>query len=547
MTPVLPQNDPDSATRREKLNRQRDEYRYDHEILPPIPILAKIPKREKFKLKYQAKRDLRTVGTLANLALDTVRGIFDPLSEVEDFETLLAILPKPNTIEHWRSDEAFAEQRLSGANPMKLRAVGHADHMPFPLPNGNGAGRLPGLKISLDDAIAAGRLYVTDYGDLGFVGGATYKGIQKYLPAPRALYYWSPKEGGTGGQIQPVAIQVKENAPVLSPENTDAAEWLIAKMCVQVADGNDHEMGTHLCWTHFVMEPFGIAIGRHFAENHPLGVLLRPHFRFMMANNELGFKLLINKGGAVERLLSGTLEDSLQICRNKYASWSFSDFAFPTEIKNRGLDSAEGLPHYPYRDDGLLTWNAIESFVTAYVQLYYPEDTTVAEDTELQAWAEELAHPDFGRVKDIPDRILDRSQLSKILTNIVFTCGPQHAAVNFSQYDYMAYVPNMPLAAYCPVGEQGVPVTNDTLMDFLPPQGQAAFQVEIVDALTCYHYDRLGFYDNGDFTDPEALALIQKFQHDLEGIESTIDERNKSRVFPYKFLKPSEILNSISI
>ena len=547
MPPVLPQNEPEPAIRAEKLIRQRNGYGYDHEILPPLPVLEKVPKEEKFKVRYQAQRDLRTVGTFVNLAYDKIRGVFDPFNKIDDFRSLIGILPKPVTIENWRSDEAFAEQRISGANPLKIRAVGHSDNMPFPLPDGGGAARLPGTTVSVDDAISAKRLYVTDYGDLGFIGGSTYKGIQKYLPAPRALYYWSPEAGGGKGRLLPVAIQIKENAPVWTPDETEPTTWLIAKLCVQVADGNDHEMGTHLCWTHFVMEPFGIAIGRHFAQNHPLGVLLRPHFRFMLANNELGFKFLINPGGAVERLLAGTLDDSLQIIKNKYACWSFDEFAFPKEIVNRGLDSDSGLPHYPYRDDGRLVWTAIENYVAAYVHLYYPDDASVTADIELQAWADELASPEYGRVKGMPDRIVDRAQLIDILTIIVFTCGPQHAAVNFSQYDYMIYVPNMPLAAYCPVTEQGVPVTDDALMEFLPPRGQAAHQIEIVDALTCYHYDRLGHYDKNDFTDPRVLKLIEQFQQDLAEIESTIDQRNTGRFIPYKFLKPSETLNSISI
>ncbi|MDB9309816.1 lipoxygenase family protein [Aphanizomenon sp. CS-733/32] len=46
-------------------------------------------------------------------------------------------------------------------------------------------------------------------------------------------------------------------------------------------------MSSHLCRTHFVMEPFAVVTPRQLAQNHPLRILLKPHFRFMLANNDL--------------------------------------------------------------------------------------------------------------------------------------------------------------------------------------------------------------------------------------------------------------------
>ena len=264
--------------------------------------------------------------------------------------------------------------------------------------------------------------------------------------------------------------------------------------------------------------------------------------------------MLVNPSGFVEQLMAGTLDESMTVIKNAYKGWSVTENAFPAEIKNRNLADKEILPHFPYRDDGLLLWEAIEQFVTQYVRLYYRRQVDVQDDKELQAWAGELASHQFGRVRDMPAKIDSKQQLIELITTLIFTSGPQHGAVNFSQYDYMGFVPNMPLAAYCPVpGQSPLEATLDPkeqekkLMEFLPPKEEAYGQVQVMETLSTYHYDTLGFYESDAFIDPKAIEIIEAFQKSLAQIESRIDTRNNRRSVGYKFMKPSEILNSISI
>ncbi|MFP6616380.1 MAG: hypothetical protein VCB26_08250 [Candidatus Hydrogenedentota bacterium] len=75
MPPVLPQNDSDLGLRNEKLIRRRKDYQYDHKLLPPLPVLEKVPHEEKFSIKYQAGRGMKTVDVFVNLGYDKIRGI----------------------------------------------------------------------------------------------------------------------------------------------------------------------------------------------------------------------------------------------------------------------------------------------------------------------------------------------------------------------------------------------------------------------------------------------------------------------------------------
>jgi arachidonate 15-lipoxygenase len=52
-----------------------------------------------------------------------------------------------------------------------------------------------------------------------------------------------------------------------------------------------------------VMAPVAVITRRQLAAQHPMHLLLVPHFRFYLFDNELGRVAFINPGGPVERLL----------------------------------------------------------------------------------------------------------------------------------------------------------------------------------------------------------------------------------------------------
>jgi arachidonate 15-lipoxygenase len=548
MQPFLPQNDPNPAQRQSSLEKGRKEYQFMYDFLPPMAMLKSVPPAENFSTKYIAERTLEAAELPLNMMAVKTHAMWDPLDELQDYEDFFPVLQKPNVMKTYETDDSFAEQRLCGVNPMVLRQI---KQMPA-----NFAFTIEELQdkfgnsINLIERLATGNLYVADYRSLAFVQGGTYAKGKKYLPAPLAFFCWRSSGFQDRGQLVPVAIQIVPKAGKVSPLLTpfdDPLTWFYAKSCVQIADANHHEMSSHLCRTHLVMEPFAVVTPRQLAENHPLRILLKPHFRFMLANNDLARKRLVSRGGFVDELLAGTLQESLQIVVNAYKSWSLDQFALPRELKNRGVDDVKNLPHYPYRDDGILLWNAINKFVFNYLQLYYQSPADLKADGELQAWARELVAQDGGRVKGMSDRIDTLEQLVEIVTTIIYICGPQHSAVNFSQYEYMGFIPNMPLAAYQAIQQKGDIKDRQALIDFLPPAKPTNTQLSTVYILSDYRYDRLGYYEEEEFTDPNADQVVNKFQQELNMVQRKIELNNKRRLVHYEYLQPRLILNSISI
>jgi arachidonate 15-lipoxygenase len=543
--PFLPKADIDFQTREQQLLARRESYELTQDYVPPVPMLKKVPWMENFSLRYWRRR----VGSFAMLPLNMVRARwyqqFHPLARPEDYRHLFKGLSVPALADRYRSDPFFAEQRLSGANPLSIRRLSALPE-DFPVTDAH-LQRTVGPGERLASALGERRLFLLEFPGFLRMGGGLVDGRRKYMPKPRALFCWRPGGHPQGGELRTVAILVKnraDQAGVLYTADDPPMDWLLAKLAVQVADGNHQELGVHFAHCHAVMAPFAVVTNRQLSVRHPVYQLLEPHFRFMLYDNSLGLRYFLNAGGPVDRFMAGTLEESLDFVRHAYKEWSLADAELPADLQNRGMDDAESLPHYPYRDDGLPIWQATERFIRAYLSLYYQAPQDLAQDPELQGWARELTDPKAGAVRGMPAAIETLDQLVRVLTSVIFTCGPKHSALNFAQWDYTGFVPCMPYASFCPVPlDKGADL--ETVMEFLPPYRLAADQLLWSELLTSYRHDRLGQYGR-EFPDPRAQEVTVQFQHDLDQIEQEIQARNHVRMNPYEYLRPSLIINSIN-
>ncbi|MBD2210294.1 lipoxygenase [Nostoc linckia FACHB-104] len=464
------------------------------------------------------------------------------------------------------SDREFGRQRLAGQNPMVLRRLQSEEtgrlqawiNQPYKLADDS--------VIDLVASAGASRLFIADYPLLQDLK-ATDLHYGRYVGSPTALFYRS--DDG----LEPLLIEVEKGRVVTNTDNAD--DWTRAKLSVQTADVTDHELITHLAYTHLAMETFAIATARQLPENHPLSRLLRPHFQFLLAINTRGNSLLLGEGSAIDKLMATTRETSLGLINRAYRKRAFSEYSLLNDITTRGIE-AKFISEFPYRDDALLLWEAIANYTTRYLQRYYGDDRAVQQDLYLQAWTAELGAPldsrplsefaqapswvpnewaiatgleieelpSYPRVPGFPE-ITSLQQLIDIATVIIFTSGPQHAAVNFSQFDYVGYVPNAPLALY------SQPDVPSTLKQLLPPPVQDLEQMQLSFSLSGINWGKLGSSDLINFTEQGDRQILTQFQNELKDIERTIKNRNQQRVadsgVEYPYLLPSRIPNSINI
>lgn len=522
---------------------------------------------------------------------DTGASSGDRVGQMGDFARMFQHFRVPDIAVSMDLDSHFARRRVAGANPAWMTRVDGrlpddlgvtAAHYRAALGDGD----------SLEAALAEGRLYLSAYRELADLAPGSHPvpdkitidyatdpegwdaayaereaayattGEAKVLTAPLALFAVPPG----GRSLTPVAIQLFPNGThggkhaVFTPR--DGAAWRGAKACVQMADGTVHEAISHLGLTHLVQEAFCLALHNCLAPRHPLHRLLEPHFQGTLLINTGADATLVAPGGAVDSLLGPTIGGSIQISAAARNAWDFNARIFPKDLARRGVADADVLPDYPFRDDGLLIWRALEQWVRSYVGVYYPTDAAVQGDSELQAFvlqASQYQAKDArgrlvgGGIKGIGEdgpRVLTRGYLVTMLTQIIWNGSAQHAAVNFPQGDQMVYPPAYPLYLAGPGPTRAGGFTDADYLRQLPHEDYARLQINTAALLGGLHASKLGDYGRrglgpwfGDAAARDALAV---FQSDLARIEEVIAARNLERP-RYEYLLPSQIPQSIDI
>lgn len=468
------------------------------------------------------------------------------------------------------SDCEFARQRIAGANPMRLKRILDSDNSLLKGLSSRTYALANSETVELGAAAAQNRLFVTDYSLFqNLVPGDFQSG--RYVGPAAAVFYHS--EQG----LEPLLIQLEPKGKIFTPQlEYSVDEWMRAKLYVQVADAVYHEAIDHTAYTHFAMEPVTIATPRQLPSNHPLYRLINPHFRFLLPVNHRGSRILLEKGAAFDNLLPLSLDTTKALIGRAILERPFNDYALPDNISRRGVEQ-EYLPEFPYRDDAQLLWSAIYNYVSSYLSRYYLEDRAVLQDRYVQAWASELGTPlnqrpitDFPqapawlpedlkakvgmdykqlpshpRLPGFPAKIASVQQLVDIAATIIFTCAPQHSALNYAQFDYLGCVDNLPLSA------SARPDVNASLEKILPTPEMALQQMQITFLLSGIYWGCLGNSELIEFREPGDIEILQQFQAELKKIEHEINLRNQKRQtkygVDYPYLLPSQIPNSLNL
>jgi len=298
-----------------------------------------------------------------------------------------------------------------------------------------------------------------------------------------------------------------------------------------------------------VLESIIMVSNRQLGQKHPLLAFLEPHLKFTLS---------VNVNPLFQKAPDGTIPDfgKMFACDNEALvnfmgkgmnEFSFKKFAFPNDIKNRHMDNPKLV--YPYRDDGKLWWQESQRFALAYLSNYYLNDEAIKQDFELQAWAEELGGEKSQNkcgLTDFPTSFHSIKQLAEIVGHIIFITTAHHSSVHYPQYECAGYPPNMPFSSYLPpMTSPEEYQTEAQLMQFFPRYSMA-FQQAFIFYLTNFKVNLAGQYKLESF-DLSAKQLIIEHQAQLEQIGQTIDKTNVSRKYPYPYMHPNNVPNSVTV
>ncbi|KAF7076006.1 hypothetical protein CFC21_080723 [Triticum aestivum] len=523
----------------------------------------------------------------AQLQLQLVKDLITPMA-LDDCLYKLK-LPRPHIINEdekaWMTDDEFAREMLAGVNPLMIKRLTefppkstldpskYGDHTST-ITEAHIGERLEGLTVH--QALTSNRLYIVDQHDnlMPFLININ-KLEGSFVYATRTLLFLRGN-----GTLAPVAIELSSprlqgdlttaESTVYTPEDTGVEGWIwqLAKAYVAVNDYGWHQLISHWLNTHAVMEPFVIATNRQLSVTHPVHKLLHPHYRDTMNINAKARGLLISANGVIEMTVFPG-KHAMPMSSMVYKNWNFTEQALPDDLIKRGMAVEDpSSPHkvrlliedYPYAADGLAVWHAIEQWVADYLSIYYPNDSVLQGDVELQAWWKEVREVGHGDLKDAAwwPKMQTVAELIKACATIIWIGSALHAAVNFGQYAYSGYHPNKPSMSRRPM-----PVPGSTEYAELRDNPELAFihtitslfqalvGISLMEILSKHSSDEvyLGQHDTPAWTsDAKALEAFKRFGARLVGIEKQVDDRNKdSRLknrigpakFPYMLLFPN--------
>ncbi|XP_026176678.1 arachidonate 12-lipoxygenase, 12S-type isoform X2 [Mastacembelus armatus] len=434
-------------------------------------------------------------------------------NDLDDFKRIFWKLRSPIAeycMKNWKEDWFFGYQCLNGTNPRMIQRCTKLPKNFSVTANMVQSSMAP--RTNLDKELQAGNIYLLDYAIMDGIPTNTINGKPQYIAAPFCLLYQHPDEG-----LIPIAIQV-------------------------------FQLLSHLLRTHLVVEVVCVATLRQLPVVHPIYKLLAPHLRYTLEINCRGRTQLLSANGIFKQVVSTGGDGLLILAQREYKVLTYRSLQPHNDFPDRGVSQ---LPNYFYREHSLMLWEAIHSFVSGMLSLYYQSDQDVQEDLELQAWIRDISQegftdlPNFG----LANKLSTREELSTLLAVAIFTSTAQHAATNNGQFDWCAWIPNTPCTMRQPPPTDKDAVTMEMIMATLPDVSQSCVQMAITWHLGRTQPDAiaLGQYTEEHFTEGRAKELIDKFRTELKEIEDSILRQNEGLDLQYLILLPSRIENSITI
>ncbi|KAF8476812.1 lipoxygenase [Kalaharituber pfeilii] len=423
----------------------------------------------------------------------------------------------------WYTDEVFAQQHLTGPNPVTITLA----------QNWIGMFQHKAQKLNRDDVVRYldnvnhGSLYVQDYSYFRDAVKVSYDQDltqgdkndpdgQRWTVASVCLF-----ELNDDGRLHPLGIVIdwrgsmdnsvvifnKHLKPGIASEQEEKEDWpwRYAKTCVQSSDWLRHEAGIHLTETHFVEEATIVAAHRAFEPDHPVYRLLQPHWLKTLSLNHAARKILLPE--VVIPLTGLAPEQANNFVQYAYQNFNWTQKYVPADLTARGFPPEELLKdnahidpkykNYAYGRNMIHMWNAIRTFVKDFLTAVKPEltnDDNVLNDKEIQNWCKEMRASNPAEVRKIdllaqnPPKIGANmgsfpiiktfDELVDAVTMCIHIASPQHTAVNYLQEYFQVFVINKPPALFAvpptsPDGKDLMGYDQKKLMEALPVNKKA--------------------------------------------------------------------------
>lgn len=439
---------------------------------------------------------------------------------------------------------------------------------------------------------------ISNINDLGPLSEITYiADYRKYVEActviPEGFYLSKPIiffKVTDNKELMPAGIQLDVAGELFTPLMPNAENaWLLAKMQANCAGQSLHDVVSHQLLTHQICAMVSISVFSEEIfplEEHPVFKLLRPHVvktvEFMQTiynrdydPNTASFPETRNVNGKPGVYQLGFVYDLIfscgrignyqlqdQVYNNK--DFRFLELAIPIDSKRR--DVIETPFSYPYVHDTTLWYDAMEKFISEFVDtIYSGGDLEVANDDSLQRFFSKLI-PTFNHIEGtdekasrFPNEVKTTKLLKEVLTMFIWQFSVQHTVVNDGSYNMAAFVPNASTLMYPMPIKSPKDLTPEDVIRCLPDNGKTYSQLgnmNFMDIQINASVTGQGPYpetvfgrgitepsidfmqDLYSFKEPELRNAVQRFYQDSRKVGDAILQRQWKDIAKYQTLHP---------
>ena len=163
-------------------------------------------------------------------------------------------------------------------------------------------------------------------------------------------------------------------------------------------------------------------ITHNLPADHPLRRLLAPHIAETTYTN-FHTHLTLRRSGFDVTGFSFPYETILRFYNDGARRFDLAEMDVRASAARRGMDRKSIA--YPYLDQALRYLKLVESYVKAYIDIYYHDDGAVAEDRELQIWFDAIdMYLNNGIRSYVPS--LSKANLAKLCAVYIYSVTLEH-------------------------------------------------------------------------------------------------------------------------
>ena len=326
----------------------------------------------------------------------------------------------------------------------------------------------PEIQQLMDDRL----LYAIDLRMYAALPVSMVKDHPRYTPATLTLLAQNPDKS-----LRPIVVMISVEGSgntIYTFGTCKNGAWLYALMAAKTSITLYGIWMGHVYHWHIVSAALLMTLNNHVEETHPLRVFMAPQSDYIIPFNDT--LLLLWRHVAPPTSVS-TAEQFVQMTDAFAKGRTFLQDDPTVALENNGITMGD----FSYNDDWdrfaiagelLSVFDAVENYVTVFVNETWPTDAAVVADKQVQTWVAASSDPADGNVAGIPAPD-SRENLMIILRSLVFRLTAHGASrLNSTANPVLSFIPNLPPCLQrTDIPSPDVDLSTEDLLTYLPNTG----------------------------------------------------------------------------